>query len=67
MPSTDSLELQTSLTDAGIVIPTIVIATHDEHGGRERCRAAGAAAYLLKPIQKTELIAVIKAATQGAM
>jgi FixJ family two-component response regulator len=66
MPSMNGLELLNSLTHAGIVIPTIVITAHNETGSRERCRAAGAAAYLLKPIQKTELIAVIKAATEGA-
>jgi FixJ family two-component response regulator len=57
MPSTNGLELRVSLTRAGIVIPTIVISAHDEPGSRERCRAAGAAAYLLKPIRKKELIA----------
>jgi FixJ family two-component response regulator len=67
MPTTDGLELRISLTRAGIVIPTIMITGYDEPGGRERCSAAGAAAYLLKPIQKTELIAVIKAAAEGAM
>jgi DNA-binding NarL/FixJ family response regulator len=45
--------------------------THFTHSSRitrfHGCRAAGAAAYLLKPIQKTELIAVIKAATEGAI
>jgi FixJ family two-component response regulator len=67
MPSTDGLELHTSLTRAGIALPTIVITAHDEPESRQRCRAAGTAAYLLKPMQKTELIAAIKAATEGAM
>ena len=67
MPTTDGLELRIALTRAGIVIPTIMITGYDEPGGRERCSAAGAAAYLLKPIQKTELIAVVKAAAEGAM
>jgi FixJ family two-component response regulator len=64
MPSMNGLELQISLTRAGIVIPTIVITAHDEPGSRERCSAAGAAAYLLKPVRKKELIATIKAATK---
>jgi FixJ family two-component response regulator len=67
MPTTDGLELRISLTRAGIGIPTIMITGYDEPGSRERCSAAGAAAYLLKPIQKTELIAMIKAAAEGAM
>jgi FixJ family two-component response regulator len=64
MPSMDGLELRISLTRAGIVIPTIIISAHDEPGIRERCSTAGAAAYLLKPIQKNKLIAAIKAATK---
>jgi FixJ family two-component response regulator len=64
MPSTNGLELQISLARAGIVIPTIVITAHDEPGSRERCSTAGAAAYLLKPVRKKELIATIKAATK---
>lgn len=64
MPSMGGLELRISLTRAGFEIPTIIISAHDEPGSRERCSAAGAAAYLLKPIQKKELIAAIKAATK---
>jgi FixJ family two-component response regulator len=64
MPSTDGLELRISLTRAAIAIPTIIISAHDEPGIRERCSTAGAAAYLLKPIQKNKLIAAIKAATK---
>src|SRR5215470_15797815 len=64
MPSTNGLELQISLNRAGMAIPTIIMSAHDEPGSRERCSAAGAAAYLLKPIQKRELIAAIKAATK---
>ena len=65
MPSTDGLELRISLTRAAIAIPTIIISAHDEPGIRERCSTAGAAAYLLKPIQKNKLIAAIKAATKA--
>jgi FixJ family two-component response regulator len=64
MPSMGGLELRISLTRAGFEIPTIIISAHDESGSRERCSAAGAAAYLLKPIQKKELIAAIKAVTK---
>jgi FixJ family two-component response regulator len=64
MPSMDGLELRISLIRAGIAIPTIIISAHDEPGIRERCSTAGAAAYLLKPIQKNKLIAAIKAATK---
>jgi len=64
MPSMDGLELQISLNRAGIAIPTIIISAHDAPGSRERCGTAGAEAYLLKPVQKRELIAAIEAATK---
>jgi CheY-like chemotaxis protein len=48
------------------IIPTIVITAHDGLGTRERCRSAGAAAYLLKPLQEAPLISAINAATERA-
>src|SRR5262245_10266568 len=59
MPSMSGLDLQHHLARTGIKIPTIVITAHDEPGSRERCMAAGAAAYLLKPIRKAALLAAI--------
>ena len=67
MPNMDGLELRVALTRVGIMVPTIIVSAHDEPGSRERCGTAGAAAYLLKPIQKIELIAAIKAATKDRM
>jgi FixJ family two-component response regulator len=64
MPNMTGLELQHHLAHAGIRIPTIVITAHDEPGIRKRCIAAGAAAYLLKPLRKTVLIAAIDMATK---
>jgi FixJ family two-component response regulator len=62
MPGMTGLELQQHLVKAGIKIPTIVITAHDGVGTRERCRSAGASAYLLKPLQNTALIAAINSA-----
>src|SRR3974377_1232429 len=42
MPGTNGLELQISLTRAGIVIPTIVITADDEPRSRGRRSTAGA-------------------------
>jgi FixJ family two-component response regulator len=63
MPEMTGLELQGRLSRAGVKIPTVVITAHDELGCRERCRAAGAAAYLLKPLDEAKLIAAINTAT----
>ena len=64
MPDMTGLELQHHLARTGIKIPTIIITAHDELGTRERCIAAGAAAYLLKPLRKAVLIAAIDTATK---
>jgi FixJ family two-component response regulator len=63
MPDMTGLELQHHLARTGIKIPTIIITAHDEPGTRERCIAAGAAAYLLKPLRKAVLIAAIDTAS----
>jgi FixJ family two-component response regulator len=66
MPDMTGLELQQHLARAGISIPMIVITAHDEPGSRERCLAAGATAYLLKPLRKTVLLAAIDNALESA-
>jgi FixJ family two-component response regulator len=62
MPEMTGLELQGELSRVGARIPTIVITAHNELGYRERCQAAGAAAYLLKPLDENTLIAAINSA-----
>lgn len=66
MPEMTGLELQQNLARKGIRIPTIIITAHDESGMRERCKAAGAIAYLAKPLQDTSLFAAIDAAGRSA-
>jgi FixJ family two-component response regulator len=62
MPEMTGLELQQRLAQDGVSIPTIAITAHDEFGARERCEAAGARAFLLKPIQEEVLISAIRSA-----
>jgi len=62
MPDMTGLELQHHLVRGGINIPTIAITAHNEFGAMERCRSAGAKAFLLKPIQEETLIAAINSA-----
>ena len=66
MPDMTGLELQRHLTRNGIRIPTIVITAHNEAGARERCKSAGAAAFLAKPLQDTSLLAAIDGARRSA-
>jgi FixJ family two-component response regulator len=62
MPEMTGLELQGELARIGTRIPTIVITAHNERGLRDRCLAAGAAAYLIKPLDGTQLLASIDTA-----
>ena len=62
MPDMTGLELQHRLVSNGICIPTIAITAHNEFDARRRCEAAGAKAFLLKPIQEEVLVAAIKSA-----
>jgi FixJ family two-component response regulator len=66
MPEMTGLDLQNHLKRNGVRIPTIIITAHDEFGTRQLCAAAGAYAYLLKPLQGPTLIAAINAATRRA-
>ena len=66
MPEMTGLELQQNLIRNGIRIPTIIITAHDEAGMRERCKSAGAIAYLSKPVHDTALFDAIAAAGKSA-
>lgn len=62
MPEMTGLELQTQLRRIGRRIPMIIITAHDQPGLRERCRSAGATAYLLKPLNETYFLAALNEA-----
>ena len=64
MPNMTGLELQHHLARSDIKIPTIVVTAFDEPGARERCIAAGAVAYLLKPLRTAVLIDAITKAIE---
>jgi FixJ family two-component response regulator len=66
MPDMTGLALQQYLANSGLGIPTVVMTAHDEPGSRERCIAAGASAYLLKPLRKAALINAVNDAIDGA-
>ena len=63
MPELTGFDLQRQLARIGVRIPIIVITAYNEPGLRERCQSAGAAAFLLKPLNGSTLIGVINAAT----
>jgi FixJ family two-component response regulator len=63
MPGMNGLDVMNYLSHAGIRFPIVVITAHDEIGSRETCLAAGAFAYLRKPLDADELIKTIMDAT----
>ena len=60
MPDMTGLELQSELARIGLKIPTIIVTAHN--GFRDKCRAAGATAYLVKPLDKTSLLGAVDSA-----
>jgi FixJ family two-component response regulator len=62
MPDMNGLALQRELGRTGMRLPTVIITGHDEPGMQARCLAAGAAAYLRKPLEAKTLLAAIEAA-----
>ena len=66
MPGTSGLDLQRQLVRTGPQVPTVVITGHDEPGMEARCLAAGARAYLRKPLEAGKLLAAIQAAIDPA-
>jgi FixJ family two-component response regulator len=62
MPDMTGLDLQQELARAGIGIPTVVITAHDEPSARQQCESVGAAAFLVKPLDQSTLVAAITSA-----
>ncbi len=66
MPHMTGRELQQNLVCRGLVIPTIFISTRGDAATRARCEAAGAVAFLAKPVSDEALFAAIEAAVASA-
>jgi FixJ family two-component response regulator len=62
MPGLNGIEVMQYLNRTKVQIPTVMITAHDELGVRESCLAAGARAYLRKPLDGDELLRAIAAA-----
>jgi FixJ family two-component response regulator len=62
MPDMTGLDLQRYLRmiRPELRLPVIVITAHDEPGMREKCFAAGVAAYLPKPVEGAALLAAVE-------
>ena len=62
MPRMTGLQVLRALQAARRTLPIVIITAHDAPETREQCLAAGATAYLRKPLEEHELIDTIRAA-----
>ena len=62
MPGTSGFDVQARLNEMNVRIPVIVITGYDSPEAHERARSAGAAFYLRKPVDGSELLDAISAA-----
>ncbi len=63
MPELTGLDVQRGLARASVGVPIVIVTAHDDAERRTRCLAAGAAAYLLKPLDEHTLLDAIGKAT----
>jgi FixJ family two-component response regulator len=59
MPGLDGFAVLRAFANRSLVLPIIAITGHDMPGNAERVLKLGAAAYLLKPVDETLLVATI--------
>src|SRR4029453_16866658 len=52
LPGLTGLDVQERLVKSGVRVPTVIVSGHDESGIAERALAAGASAYLEKPLDQ---------------
>ena len=64
MPGLTGLDVQKQLIRAGIRLPIVVVTAYDEPETREQCLAAGAAAYLQKPLDDQVLLNAVAVAVR---
>ncbi|HZN86865.1 MAG TPA: response regulator [Burkholderiales bacterium] len=64
MSGMGGLEVLRSLQSVKHKVPTVIITAHDEPETREQCLAAGACAYLRKPLEDRLLLNAISAAVR---
>ncbi|MEP9389993.1 response regulator [Mesorhizobium sp. KR9-304] len=65
MPGLQGLEVLVRVRLRGMNLPVIIITALDQPGMREKCFEAGAAAYLLKPLERSMFSNAIQVAIAG--
>ena len=65
MPGLSGLDVLRRMAAAGVTLPTIVITAYEEPDAQMKCLAAGASAYLQKPLDGETLLATVSKALEG--
>lgn len=65
MPGLTGLEVLKALMAAGEQLPVVIVTAYDEPNSREQCLAAGAASFLLKPLDRQVILDAIAAAIES--
>jgi FixJ family two-component response regulator len=65
MPGMSGLDVQAGPVFRQAAVPAIIISARDERDARQTCLAAGAFAYLTKPVDDGELLAAVEAASSA--
>ena len=65
MPGLTGMDVLRHLGESGARVPTIVITGHDQPGVSTQAMAAGASAYLNKPLDENTLLAAVAEAVRG--
>jgi FixJ family two-component response regulator len=66
LPGMTGLDVQEHLARMGARLPTVIMTGHDQPGVAERALAAGASAYLEKPLDEQSLLSAVMAAVREA-
>jgi FixJ family two-component response regulator len=59
LPGLTGLDVLERLREAGFRLPTVIVSGHDQAGIAERVMAAGASAYLRKPLDEESLLQTV--------
>lgn len=62
MPGVNGFEVLERFAAQHVPVPVIVITGYDQPGNADRVKALGAAEYLLKPLNESQLVAAIRKA-----
>jgi FixJ family two-component response regulator len=60
MPVLNGIDVLAQMRAEHLAVPTIIITGGDEPKMRERCIRAGAAAYMVKPVEREAMLATIQ-------